>query len=97
MDDEKKIAYFITLDSKEVAYLYDKTSRFFQVTDKDDLQVYGRVWSYSYGEWIKISETLSEVDITEQFIKNYPIELSLLKEVSGALNKLWIKHKTNNK
>ena len=97
MDDEKKIAYFITLDSKEVAYLYDKTSCFFQVTDKDDVQVYGRVWSYSYGEWIKISEKLSEVDITEQFIKNYPIELSLLKEVSGALNKLWIKYQTKKK
>ena len=97
MDDRKTIAYFTTLDSKEVAYLYDKTSSFFQVTDKEDIQVYGRVWSYSYGEWIKVSEKLSEVDITEQFIKNYPLELSLLKEVFGALNKLWIKHQTKKK
>jgi len=97
LDDRKTISYFTTLDSKEVAYLYEKTSCFFQVTNKKDVQVYGRVWSYSYGEWIKMSETLSEVDITEQFIKNYPLELSLLKEVFGALNKLWIKHQTKNK
>ncbi len=97
MRDEKRIEYFITLDSKEVAYLYDKTSCFFQATDKENIQVYGRVWSYSYSDWIKVSERLSEVDITEQFIKNYPLELSLLKEVSGALNKLWIKHQTKKK
>lgn len=88
--EEPTVDHFSSFSTEEIRYLHKKVSTFFSSTEKENVQVYGRVWNFQKDEWQRVNKEYKEVEITEIFIGNFPLELSLLKEILQVLNGLYI-------